>query len=223
MLITTKFQEYFDPTDIKDRVHIIGCGAIGSTLAENLVRMGFTKFTLYDFDKVEMHNIANQMFLEADIGKEKTMAVAEHLVSINSDVDIKICPKGYIAQNLNGYVFLCVDNIDLRRQITEANIANQYIKSIVDFRMRLTDSQHYLADWSKEKDKTSLINSMQFTHEEAKALTPTTACGTTLNVVYNVRAVVAIGVANFINFVTNGNYHRQVMVDCGKILNVIFM
>ena len=64
----SKSIEFFNPTKVKERVHIIGCGAAGSTIAELLARAGLSKVTLYDFDKVEPHNIANQMFKDSDIG-----------------------------------------------------------------------------------------------------------------------------------------------------------
>ena len=32
--------------------HIVGCGAIGSSVATQLARLGGNKFYLYDFDKV---------------------------------------------------------------------------------------------------------------------------------------------------------------------------
>ena len=64
-----KPQDYFSPTKVGSRCHIIGCGSVGSTIAENLVRLGVTNITLYDFDTVAEHNIANQMFFSSDIGK----------------------------------------------------------------------------------------------------------------------------------------------------------
>ena len=37
--------------------HILGCGAIGSSAALQIARMGATQFCLYDMDKVEEVNI----------------------------------------------------------------------------------------------------------------------------------------------------------------------
>ena len=57
-----KSQDYFNPLDVTKRCHIIGCGSVGSTVAELLIRLGLTKISLYDFDVVSAHNLANQMF-----------------------------------------------------------------------------------------------------------------------------------------------------------------
>lgn len=210
-----KSYEFFKPEDCKNRIHIIGCGAIGSTVAENLVRLGLTKITLYDFDYVEPHNIANQMFRQIDIGKTKVEALSEMLCDINPEVskDIKLVEKGYVGQKLAGYVFLCVDNIDLRREIVEKYKSNKCVKAMFDFRMRLTDAQHYAADWSNSKMIEAFLQSMQFTHEEAMEETPVSACNLTLSVAPTVRNIVAQGVANFMNFLKSGSLRKFILVD----------
>lgn len=58
----SKIEMVFDPASVKGRIHIIGCGSVGSTVAELLARYGLTKFTLWDMDFVEPKNIVNQMF-----------------------------------------------------------------------------------------------------------------------------------------------------------------
>ena len=68
----SKSYDFFQPDKVAQRVHIIGCGSVGSTIAENLARCGVTKFTLWDFDSVEAHNIVNQMFTQEDVGKKKS-------------------------------------------------------------------------------------------------------------------------------------------------------
>lgn len=211
----SKSYEFFQPNMLTSRIHIIGCGAIGSTVAENLARFGITKMTLYDFDKVEAHNIANQMFRETDIGKPKIEALAEQLRSINSRIgqDLKLVPEGWTGQRLSGYVFLCVDNIDLRRQIAEFCQGNPYVKAMFDFRMRLTDAQHYAADWSDKQSVENFLKSMAFTHAEAAEETPVSACNITLSVVPTVRIVSGLGVANFINFVKGGPLKKLILVD----------
>ena len=214
-MICPKSYEFFKPDMLESRVHIIGCGAIGSTVAENLVRFGITKITLYDFDTVEAHNIANQMFRHTDIGKLKIDALAEYLTEINPEcaADLKLVKEGWTGQRLSGYVFLCVDNIDLRREIATACKENTFVKGMFDFRMRLTDAQHYAADWSDQKMVETFIKSMAFSHDEAKEATPVSACNITLSIVPTVREVVALGVSNFINFVKGGPLKKMILID----------
>lgn len=211
----SKSYEFFKPDMCRERIHIIGCGAIGSTVAENLVRFGLTKISLYDFDLVEPHNIANQMFTGEDIGKTKVEAVADYLRKINPEIDqdLKLVGKGYTGQRLAGYVFLCVDNIDLRREIATACKDNRLVKGMFDFRMRLTDAQHYAADWNDPKMIEAFLNSMAFSHEEAKEQTPVSACNMTLSVVPTVRTIVAYGVSNFINFVKGEKLRKLILAD----------
>lgn len=212
---TNKFYDFFHPEDVSQRIHIIGCGAVGSLLADTLTRMGLTKITLYDFDTVESHNIANQLYTEQDIGKPKVVALRDHMLAVNPDMenDLIVQDQGYRDQRLSGYVFLCVDSIDLRRQIVERYQYNPYIVAMFDFRMRLTDAQHFAADWSDRKAVTSLLNSMQFTSAEAKEQTPVSACNLTLSVIPTVWMVVSCGVANFMNFVKGKGYKRIMYAD----------
>ncbi len=210
----SKSIEFFNPTKVKERVHIIGCGASGSTVAELLARAGLEKVTLYDFDKVESHNIANQMFNDSDIGRNKAEAVKDMMLSINPDANgIEVVQEGYANQRLSGYVFLMVDNIDLRRKICEENARNPYIKAVFDTRLRLTDAQHFAADWSSSAMVENLINSMQFTQEEALAETPRSACNLELSIAPSVRMICCCAVANFMNFVNGRSIKKVVLID----------
>lgn len=211
----SKHNSFFDPlTMINSDIHIIGCGAVGSTVAEMLARMGIEELHLYDFDAVDPHNIANQMFRNEDINDAKTHALNDILYDINYTIKVIEHTEGWTeGTKLSGYVFLCVDNIDLRRQIVEENKLNPYIKAMFDFRMRLTDAQHYAADWSDEKSVKNLLDTMQFTHAEAKEATPTNACGTTMNIIPTVRTIVSFGLSNFINFIKTGKLKKMILVD----------
>lgn len=212
-----KSYDFFQPEKCAERIHIIGCGAVGSTVAELLARFGLTKMTLYDFDTVESHNIANQMYKATDIGKPKIQALADYLVEINPEIadGLRLEDKGYTGQRLSGYVFLCVDNIDLRREIATANKTNPYIKAMYDFRIRLEDGQHYAANWHNPKMVDNFLSTMNFTHEEAKKETQVSACNIELSVAPTVRQICAAGVCNFINFVKSGGKEikKMILVD----------
>ena len=211
----SKSYEFFQPEKDTARVHIIGCGSVGSTLAENLARCGVTKMTLWDFDTVEAHNIVNQMFRQQDVGKSKVEALKDILMDINPEIkdSVEIKPKGWEGKLLSGYIFLCVDNIELRRKIVETHMDSPFVKAVFDFRTSLTSAQHYAADWSDYKMKQNLLNSMQFSHEEAAADTPVSACGVTLGVATTVRLVCALGVNNYIKFVKGEGIKKLVIID----------
>lgn len=211
----SKSYEFFQPEKDDARIHIIGCGSVGSTVAENLARCGVTKMTLWDFDKVEAHNIVNQMFRQQDVGKLKVEALKDILYEINPEVEnaVELKPDGWNGKILSGYIFLCVDSIDLRREFVEKHMNSPYVKAIFDFRTLLTGAQHYAADWSDYKMKQDLLNSMQFSHEEAKEETPVSACGVTLGVATTVRLICALGVNNYINFVKGQGIKKLVIVD----------
>lgn len=215
MIDLTKSYDFFQPESVHERIHIVGCGSVGATLAENLVRLGLTKITLYDFDKVSPHNLANQIFRQQDIGAPKVDALKDILLDINPDVerDLKIKPDGWHGEKMSGFIFLAVDDIDLRRQIVEQHMNSAFVRGIFDWRTLLTGAQHYAADWNSPLDKKALLNSMAFSHEEAAAETPVSACGVTLGVAPTVRAICAIGIANFLNFVKGNGLKKLVLFD----------
>ncbi|MCL2797640.1 MAG: ThiF family adenylyltransferase [Firmicutes bacterium] len=215
----TKSQDYFNPHDVKCRCHLIGCGSVGSTVAELLVRLGIKDISLYDFDTVSSHNLANQMFFQSDIKRPKVEAVKEMLCRINPEAEsvIQIYKDGWTPKTrLSGYVFLCVDNIDLRREIATANKSNQSIRAMFDFRTRLEDAQHYAADWKDPALIKNFLMSMDFSHEEAHELTPVTACNIEIGVAPTVRIICAYGVANFMNFIRTGELKKIIETDAFK-------
>jgi len=108
-------------------------------------------------------------------------------------------------------VFLCVDNIDLRREIAEKNKTNPMIKAMFDFRLGLTDAQHYAARWSDRKAVEGFLATMAFAHSEVEEVR--SACHEVLSVAPTIRVIVALGVANFINFVKTNEMKKMVLID----------
>jgi adenylyltransferase/sulfurtransferase len=73
------------------RVLLVGCGALGSVLAEILTRAGVGRLTIADRDYVDESNLQRQsLFTEADCraGMPKAMAAVRHLSGINSQVEL---------------------------------------------------------------------------------------------------------------------------------------
>jgi len=53
------------------RLVICGAGAVGSNLVDNLVRQGFRRVTVVDFDRIESHNVGSQTYAVGDAGAFK--------------------------------------------------------------------------------------------------------------------------------------------------------
>lgn len=205
-----KHLEFLEPTAYRKQIHIIGVGAIGSRIAEVLTRLGFTDLHIYDFDKVEDGNITNQLYTFHDIGELKTDALSKKLLEINPH--IKVTSHGaYIKQKLKGTVFLCVDSIELRREIIQAQVTNTNIDLMLDTRMRLTDAQGYTAVWNNAKHIEALLNTMQFNDEDD--LTPLSVCGTTLSVAPTILTIVSYQIMNFILYIKGLPIKQVVLTD----------
>ncbi len=71
-------------------VLLIGCGAIGSYVAEHFARAGVKKLILVDNKKVTPGLLSRQNYLYGDIGKFKSEALANRLDAISHKVDVSI-------------------------------------------------------------------------------------------------------------------------------------
>lgn len=75
---------------LKSRVAVVGCGALGTVVANNLVRAGIGRISIIDRDFVELNNLQRQMlFEEGDVGTPKAIAAAERLRRINSKIEVE--------------------------------------------------------------------------------------------------------------------------------------
>ena len=70
-------------------IGIAGAGGLGSNCAINLVRSGFKKLKIVDFDKVEISNLNRQFYFLDQVGKPKVEALKANLLKINPDLEIK--------------------------------------------------------------------------------------------------------------------------------------
>lgn len=209
-----KSKEFFDPKKVTAPCYIIGCGSIGSNVAELLTRQGVENMILWDMDYVESHNIANQLYTEKHIGMRKTKALKDILTEINPKLKntVQTNDTPYENETLGGFVFMCVDNIPTRQAIIEHNFYNRNIKAVFDFRTTLLEGQHYAADWNSPKAKRSLRNSLNFTDEDAEKNTPVSACGFELSVSPVVRMTAIQGIVNFTNYI-NGKEMKHIICE----------
>ena len=99
---------------------IVGLGGVGSFAAEFLVRSGIGNLTIVDGDIVDITNINRQLpALNSTIGKNKTDVVAERILDINSEINLKkinefLEPERMeelLTQEKFDYVLDCIDSL----------------------------------------------------------------------------------------------------------------
>jgi len=82
---------------VNNRSHIgvVGCGALGSTMVDQLARRGFDWFSLWDDDLLEAHNNARHLLniggfsVDGMFGGIKSIMLANHLKKINVDMEVE--------------------------------------------------------------------------------------------------------------------------------------
>ena len=73
-------------------VALVGCGALGTSIANGLVRAGIGRLKIVDRDYIELSNLQRQvLFDEHDVarGLPKAVAAAEKLRAINSEITVE--------------------------------------------------------------------------------------------------------------------------------------
>lgn len=69
---------------------VVGCGGLGCTIVQNLVRAGLGRLVICDDDTVQLPDLHRQLcYRESDIGRCKAQVAAEMLSEINSTIKIE--------------------------------------------------------------------------------------------------------------------------------------
>ena len=111
------------------KVLICGCGALGSVLANTLVRAGVGKVRIVDRDFLELNNLQRQvLYDESDVAAQipKAIAAKQRLEQINSQVEIEAIVADIDHNNMlslaEGVDLLVdgLDNFDTRFLINDA-------------------------------------------------------------------------------------------------------
>lgn len=133
-------------------VTVIGAGAIGSMTVLQLVKMGFSDVTVYDFDTVSEENMSCQWFRIKDIGKSKVNALQE-LIEDFTNIKIKVVDGKWDGQVCDGYVITAVDCMATRKQAFDTHVQLGFkTKYIIDPRMSAERALLYVMAPNYTKD-----------------------------------------------------------------------
>jgi hypothetical protein len=129
--------------------HMLGCGAIGSSAALQLARMGAVYLHLYDRDKVEEVNIGVSQYVQSDLSKAKVDALKGHLLDINPEMIIDTHNGDFELfhfQDHNDIVILGFDSMKSRLEAVTIICSNPTTrpKCIIDGRMGAEHYQQYV-------------------------------------------------------------------------------
>ncbi|MDE6004719.1 MAG: ThiF family adenylyltransferase, partial [Oscillospiraceae bacterium] len=78
------------------RVMIVGLGSFGSQIAIELAKAGVGEFALFDFDRVELHNLARHTCTIKDLGRLKTDAIKDAVTGKNKLAKVDLFPINII-------------------------------------------------------------------------------------------------------------------------------
>lgn len=116
---------------LESSVLIVGIGALGTNIANSLVRTGIGTVKLVDRDYVELNNLQRQiLFDEGDVGKYKASVAREKLEKINSSINIESQVADVNYKNIEemikdvDIVLDGTDNFETRLIINDACVKN---------------------------------------------------------------------------------------------------
>ncbi|QDT34945.1 ThiF family adenylyltransferase [Thalassoglobus polymorphus] len=116
---------------LNSRVALIGCGALGSVIAQTIVRAGFGFVRIVDRDFVDLSNLQRQVLFDEDDVRQrlpKVVAATRKLEAINSEIVIEPHVADVTFENILGFVSDVdlildgTDNFEIRFLINDASV-----------------------------------------------------------------------------------------------------
>ena len=90
----------------ESKVAVFGIGGVGGYVCEALVRSGIGHFDLVDDDKVCLTNLNRQILAtRKTVGKYKAEVMAERMLEINPEADIRIYKCFFLPENADDFPF----------------------------------------------------------------------------------------------------------------------
>ncbi len=132
-MISLVGEEVFEIIQEK-KVLLIGLGGVGSYALEALVRNGFMKVTVVDYDKIELSNVNRQLMTDStNIGHSKVIESLLRAKRINPTIEIDGIEKKITNENIEDilnmgfdYVIDACDDISVKFLLMEKTIHYSY-------------------------------------------------------------------------------------------------
>ncbi len=128
--------------DVLPPVTVIGAGGIGSFTILALAKMGCSTITAIDDDKVEPHNLPNQLYGEPHLGSHKVDAAAAICKQL-AGVEVVPVRSRFEKMEGGGVVVSGVDSMEARKDIWSKIKLNVQVPLYIEARMGAEVSRIY--------------------------------------------------------------------------------
>jgi molybdopterin/thiamine biosynthesis adenylyltransferase len=205
-----KHRTIFDPTKLNDKfIAVVGVGALGCAVLQNLARLGCKNINLYDPDVLEFHNLPNQyLYTVNDVGRFKVEAAAARVAEqVGESIVVNAVPKYVngiepeksVQRLFESYVFVCVDSMAARSAIFGSCRVHQDFYG--EARMGSKNGASYYLEprdpMQRREYQAELYSDDEVTHDRA-------ACGTIQSVGPTAQMLAAHLALQFVTFVMQG-------------------
>lgn len=199
-LSTIRHAQIFNPIANDEGVTIVGAGAIGSRVYALLVELGLINITVIDFDVVESHNLANQLFSMDDLGKLKVDALRDWTQKKLGRLPPSLRFVNERANSETVFLpttFLLVDSLEARREL--AAILHQGTDCVRLIDARMGAAHGIVCAVSPHTDYAMYMSTLGGRDDEAEV----SACGSPFSVAPTAALFASLAVWEFINLKTN--------------------
>lgn len=211
---------YSRQTDLVDSaifstpINVIGVGGIGSFTTLALAKMGFTDISVWDYDKLEEHNLPNQFYPVKALGYDKVIALQTE-IGAWTGTGIKINGM-YTGKELDGLVISAVDTMSIRKLVYDSNRNNVKCKGIIDGRMGGQQMEVYTCIFGNNADR-KIYKSTLYSDRETASVPCTQKA-----VIYNVLTI-ASWICNQARLSLSGkDYYRRLILDFENMILLSF-
>lgn len=200
-LDTSRHDDLFNKTKFTQDIHVIGLGGVGSHVVRQLAKLGAgTANDVYgwDGDKVDPHNLPNQAYVTSHVGQKKAHALAERYFEWSSENMMNARPYNVTERiPLSGVVFLCVDDMGVRKTICETSIwRNPDVSVLIETRMDASHVVVFLVDPNND-EHVRHWNTFWYPKSETEN---EAGCGGHITVITAVEITASFAVQQFIDY-----------------------
>ncbi len=199
----TRQLQLLDPQQIgKKSISLVGVGATGSYVALQLAQLGWGNapqrqgtLKVFDGDKVEEHNLANQVYESEHVGKPKVEALKE-IVLRKCGFEIETHDEMVTDQESvkSTYVLLLTDTMASRREIFENCLRFSFDTDlIIETRMGLRDGRVY-AFSPHNQEHVDAWKATLYSDDEAE----TSLCGASSSIITTVNFLASLAAGRIV-------------------------